>query len=330
MPDLLCPSGSAHRRRREGGAAQEQHRALLLLAVARHAVEIVPPDRPVGLVQAAWNGTPIEAWIPAERMRADEELHSVFERWKRAKFHPGDMFNGMIAPFASYRFRGVLWYQGESNHERADQYRRLFPELIRSWRDELGDAELPFVFAQMPNVWMSRSEPQDSSWAELREAQALALSLPRTAMAVTIDLGSSSEAHPRNKRDFAERMLLQARALVYGHELVASGPRFRSADFQGSEVFVSFDSSGAGLVSLDGRELTGFSLAGEDRIFHWAEARLEDERVRVSSDAVLDPRSVRYAWADNPRCNLGNREGLPAAPFRSDDWPGITVDKVTP
>ena len=281
-------------------------------------------DRPVGLVQAAWNGTPIEAWIPAEHLRRNEELRSVFERWKRSKFHPGDMFNGMIAPLASCRFRGVLWYQGESNHLRADQYRRLFPELIRSWREEFGDEDLPFVYTQMPNIWAQRSEPSDSSWAELREAQAMALSLPQTAMAVTIDLGSSTEAHPRNKRDFAERMLLQARALVYGHELVASGPRFRSASFEGNEAVVSLDSIGGGLKALDGKELSGFSVAGEDRVFHWAGARLEGDRVRVASDAVPAPRSVRYAWADNPGCNLGNVEGLPAAPFRSDDWPGVT------
>ncbi len=282
-------------------------------------------DRPVGLVVAAWNGTPAEAWIPAERMERDPELRSVFERWKGARFRPGDMFNGMIAPLGLATYRGVLWYQGESNHERAHLYRRLFPELIRSWRDEFADPELWFVYAQMPNVWSTREKPQESSWAELREAQALALALPRTAMAVTIDLGRSNDLHPRNKAQFAERLALEARRAVYGQEIVASGPRMRSVAIGAGEVVVSFEALGGGLVSLDRAPLRGFALAGDDRVFHWASATIRDGTVVVVSDAVPEPRALRYAWADNPGSNLGNAEGLPAAPFRSDDWPLVTA-----
>jgi sialate O-acetylesterase len=237
---------------------------------------------------------------------------------------PSFLYNGMIAPIAGYTLKGAIWYQGESNAGEAHAYRILFPTMIQDWRVRWRQGNWPFLFVQLANWRKRKPQPAASDWAELREAQLLTLALPDTAMAVTVDIGEADDIHPRNKQDVGRRLALAARKLAYGEDLVYSGPLYRSMEIRGREVVLSFDSLGSGLATRDGEELRGFAVAGKDRQFAWAEARIEGNRIVVRSDLVSDPVAVRYAWADNPDCNLVNREGLPASPFRTDTWPGIT------
>jgi len=213
-----------------------------------------------------------------------------------------------------------LWYQGESNVETARLYRTRFPAMIRSWRRAWG-RDFPFLFVQLANHLERRAEPGPSAWAALREAQLMALGEPHTAMAVAIDVGEAEDIHPRNKQDVGRRLALAALAAVYGREVVGSGPLFRSHAVEAGAVRLRFESVGGALAASGGGPLRGFAVAGRDRKFRWAEARIEGETVVVRSPAVPEPVAARYAWADNPDCNLCNREGLPASPFRTDDWP---------
>jgi sialate O-acetylesterase len=230
----------------------------------------------------------------------------------------------MIAPIAGYTLRGAIWYQGESNAGEAHAYRTLFPAMILDWRIRWREGSFPFLFVQLANWRQRKPQPTASDWAELREAQLMTLALPDTGMAVTVDVGEADDIHPRNKQDVGRRLALAARHLAYGEDLVYSGPIYRSMEVEGNEVRLSFDHVGSGLAARDGEELVGFAVAGEDRQFAWADARIEGDKVVVSSDLVPSPVAVRYAWADNPACNLVNEEGLPASPFRTDTWPGIT------
>ncbi|MDZ7370753.1 MAG: sialate O-acetylesterase, partial [candidate division KSB1 bacterium] len=219
--------------------------------------------------------------------------------------------------------RGAIWYQGESNASRAYQYRTLFPTLINCWRQKWGQGDFPFLFVQLANFKPTAPEPGDSDWAELREAQLMTLSLPNTGMAVAIDIGDAFDIHPKNKQEVGRRLALNALAKAYGRDIVYSGPIYKSMSFEGNKIRLKFDHVGSGLVAK-GPKLTGFAIAGTDKKFVWAEAEIEGETVLVWSPQVPDPAAVRYGWADNPNCNLYNREGLPASPFRTDDWPGIT------
>jgi sialate O-acetylesterase len=230
----------------------------------------------------------------------------------------------MIAPLVPYAIKGVIWYQGESNVGRAYQYRKLFPALINSWRRAWG-YEFPFLFVQLANFLERKPEPTESAWAELREAQLLTLkTVPKTGMAVAIDIGEANDIHPRNKQDVGKRLALAALAIAYGQKIVYSGPIYRSMRIEGNKIRIFFDHVGSGLVAK-GEKLTGFAIAGEDRKFVWANAKIEGNTVVVWSEQVPKPVAVRYGWADNPDCNLYNKEGLPASPFRTDDWPGVTV-----
>ncbi len=241
---------------------------------------------------------------------------------------PVGLFNGMIHPLVPFGVRGVLWYQGESNAPRAYQYRRLLPVMIGSWRTAWKAPDLSFLIVQLPNFRARRPEPSDTDWAELREAQLLtALGDEHVGLAVTIDLGEDDDIHPKDKLEVGRRLALLAERQVYGRDVVASGPLYRSAHREGSAMVVGFSATGSGLVSAGGAPLRGFAIAGQDRRFHWADARIEGGNVVVSSPEVPEPVAVRYAWGDNPDCSLYNREGLPASPFRTDDWPGITMDR---
>lgn len=238
---------------------------------------------------------------------------------------PTALFNAMVAPLIPYAIRGVIWYQGESNVGRAYQYRKLFPALINSWRKAWGQGDFPFLFVQLANFLERKPEPTESAWAELREAQLLTLkTVPKTGMAVAIDIGEANDIHPRNKQDVGKRLALAALAIAYGQKIVYSGPIYRSMRIEGNKIRLFFDHVGSGLVAKGG-ELKGFAIAGEDRKFVWAKAKIEGNTVVVWSEQVPKPVAVRYGWADNPDCNLYNKEGLPASPFRTDDWPGITV-----
>jgi sialate O-acetylesterase len=230
---------------------------------------------------------------------------------------PTLLSNAMIAPLTRYRIRGALWYQGEANVERAQQYRALFPALIRDWRSRWG-YPLPFLFVQLAGYGSEPSEPGESDWAELRESQAAALALPATAMAVAIDIGDANDIHPRNKQAVAHRLALAAERAVYGEQILASGPRYRGQTIEHGKLRLRFEDVGSGLtVGSPSGELRGFAVAGADGVFHWAQARLDGAQVLVWSAAVPAPIAVRYDWGNTPHGNLYNREGLPAAPFRS-------------
>jgi sialate O-acetylesterase len=235
---------------------------------------------------------------------------------------PGGLYNGMIAPLVPYAIRGAIWYQGEANVGQAATYRKLFPVLIADWRRQWGEGDFPFLFVQLPNYLARKEEPTDSDWAELRDAQTAALKLPNTGMATTIDLGSPDTIHPTNKRPVGERLCDVAMFTAYHDKMgVPAGPVFRSATFPDDKAWVQFDTFGHGLKVTDDRPPTGFALAGADHIFHWANAKIVGIYVIVSSPDVPHPIAVRYGWANNPDVNLVDSLGMPASPFRSDDWP---------
>ncbi len=230
---------------------------------------------------------------------------------------PTQLYSGMIAPLLPYAIAGATWYQGESNAGRAKQYQKLFPAMIRNWRDDWGQGDFPFLFVQLANYMARKAEPAESNWAQLREAQTMTLSLPRTGMAVIIDIGDAKDIHPKNKQDVGRRLALAARREAYGENLVYSGPIYDSMKAEGNKARLSFKHVGGGLAAR-GDKLAGFSIAGEDKQFVWAEAKIEGDAVVAWSDKVEKPAAVRYAWADNPECTLYNKEGLPASPFRTD------------
>jgi sialate O-acetylesterase len=236
---------------------------------------------------------------------------------------PLGFYNAMLAPVVNMTIKGVIWYQGESNVGRAEEYRRLFPAMICEWRGHWGQGDLPFLFVQLANYLEPTSEPVGSAWAELREAQRSALKVPNTAMAVAIDVGVANDIHPTDKKSVGDRLALAARHVAYGEqELVWSGPMFRSIESRSGRLILEFDHTGSGLVARGG-PLETFAVAGRDGDWRWAQAKIDGDRVIVWSEDVPDPVAVRYAWADNPvGANLYNREGLPASPFEAKLPPG--------
>jgi sialate O-acetylesterase len=252
---------------------------------------------------------------------------------------PGNLYNGMIAPLVPYAIRGAIWYQGESNASRAYQYRTLFPLMISNWRKVWGQGEFTFLWVQLANFRKRTNQPEEDAWAELREAQSMTLSLPNTGEAVIIDIGEGGNIHPKNKQDVGKRLALAGRKIAYGQEIVYSGPRFASMNIKDGKAILKFKHVGGGLIAKGAEgKLVGFAIAGADRKFVWAQAKIAvagtngDTRydVIVSSKSVPKPVAVRYAWGTNPECNLYNKEDLPASPFRTDDWPGITKDSMAP
>ena len=238
---------------------------------------------------------------------------------------PSVLYNAMIAPLVPFGIRGAIWYQGESNAGRAYQYRTLFPAMIRDWRDAWGRT-FPFYFVQLANWRPRKPEPSESDWAELREAQFMTLRESQTGMAVIIDVGDGDDLHPRNKLDVGRRLAYWALAETYGHNTIPSGPLFDRFSIDDDKVRIRFKHA-AGLKTSDGGPVKGFAIAGADRKFVWADARIEGDTVVVSSPRVPKPVAVRYGWADNPLVNLYNKADLPASPFRTDDWPGVTAGK---
>jgi len=245
---------------------------------------------------------------------------------------PGGLYNAMIAPLAAFPIRGVVWYQGAAAPERAFQYCKLFRALIRDWRDSRG-CDSPFLFVQEAAFGPRRDQPAENSWAELREAQQMALAEPNTAMVVALDCGDATDIHPPRKRPIGERLGLAARETVYGEPINGLSPLFRSMTIEGNRVRIQLDNTYGALRTLDGVPPRGFTVSAGSgdfskghRGFVWAQARIEGDEVVVWSNAVPRPVAVRYAWAQNPDANLCNVVGLPCAPFRSDDYPGITVD----
>lgn len=235
---------------------------------------------------------------------------------------PTLLYNGMIHPIFPYTLKGAIWYQGESNADRAAQYQRLFPLMINDWRDRWG-YEFPFLWVQLANFMAEREEPGQSNWAELREAQSMTLTLPHTGQAVIIDIGEADDIHPRNKQDVGKRLALSALHVAYDQELVHSGPVFTEMEIRDGAAYLTFEEIGSGLEAMDKYGyIKGMAIAGEDREWHWAMAIISgDGEVKVWSPQVPNPVAVRYGWADNPAdVNLYNVEGLPASPFRTDSW----------
>jgi len=239
---------------------------------------------------------------------------------------PTVLYNAMIHPLVPYGIRGAIWYQGEANAGRAYQYRSLFKTMIMDWRANWALGDFPFIFTQLANFMQVNPQPGESDWAELREAQLMALESPNTGMAVTIDIGNADDIHPKNKQDVGKRLALNALNKVYDkQDVVPYGPIYKSMTVEDGKIRLSFDFVDGGLVAK-GDKLQGFAIAGEDKKFVWADAAIDSQTVVVSSQYVAKPVAVRYAWAANPVCNLYNTADLPATPFRTDDWPGITID----
>lgn len=248
--------------------------------------------------------------------RMDPLGSQTFIRWK-----PLGLFNAMISPLLNYTIRGAIWYQGESNTGRPVEYRSLFPAMISDWRGHWGLGDFPFLFVQLASYMEANETPVESNWAMLREAQAMTLSVPNTAMAVAIDIGEWNDIHPLNKKDVGVRLSLGARKLAYGENIVHSGPQMLSWEADGNKIRIHFEHTGTGLQSIDGEALRHFSIAGADKVFVWANAVIDGNSVVVWSDAVPNPAAVRYAWSNNPDgANLFNSEELPASPFRTDSW----------
>jgi len=309
---------------------------------------------PIGLIDSTWGGTPAEAWTSMAGLAADSSLMPVFAEWssfssqqgetarlieseKRedeaarkanqplpkhnwhpdaASWQPAALFNAMVAPALDFHIKGVIWYQGESNAsaERGNLYEKVFPALIADWRTHWHQGDFPFLFVQIANFKAGSLD----TWPIVREAQRRTLSVANTAMAVTTDIGDPDNVHPANKQDVGARLALAARKLAYGEDVEDSGPAYRENAVEGNDLRLWFDHTAGGLLAK-GDVLKGFEIAGDDRHFMHAEARIEGNSVLVSCDGVPHPKFVRYGWANAPVVNLYNGQGLPASPFTSEE-----------
>ena len=243
--------------------------------------------------------------------------------------YPTLLFNAMVNPLIPFAMKGVIWYQGESNAGRAYQYRQAFPLMISDWRKHWKQGDFPFYFVQLASFSASNGDSRKgSSWAELREAQTMTLQLPNTGMAVTTDIGEPKDIHPRNKQDVGKRLALVALNKTYGRNITSGGPVYQSMKVDGNKVIISFTNVGGGLVSKDKYGyLKGFEIAGSDQQFQYAKALIEGDKVIVYQEGISNPAAVRFGWADDASDNnLFNKEGLPAVPFRTDNWKGITTE----
>ena len=290
---------------------------------------------PVGLIVLAWGGSTAEAWTDQNKIAQYSDLATLLEpkRLEKTAEHQkaGRLFNGMVFPVCPFAIRGVVWYQGESNANRAWQYRALFPLTIANWRESWGQGDFPFYYVQLPNYMKAREKPSQSAWAELREAQHKTLAIRNVGEVVTVDAGDSNDLHPKNKEIVGTRLARLALGKTYMRDVSYAGPEFRSMKIVDNKAILTFSNTGKGLKILpnsqcDDTELRGFAIAGKDKKFYWANAQILGDEVVVSAPEAPNPIAVRYAWADNPICNLGNDADLPASPFRTDDWVGVTVD----
>jgi len=303
---------------------------------------------PVGLIHSSWGGTRIEAWMS----------ETALAPWEKQGANAGpntasNLYNGMIHPILNYQVKGAIWYQGESNAGQAYKYRSLHPAMIENWRKDFNNPNLAFYFVQLAPFTKVVTTPASSNWAELREAQTMTLKVKNTGMAVITDFGNEYDIHPTPKRPVGERLALAARAQTYGEKIVYSGPMYSAFKIEGNKAVVTFDHIGSGLISREmvptlerknkaggsdgfawrakddstNAPLVGFTICGKDMVFHNAKAEIARGAVIVSSDLVQEPIAVRYGWANHPICNLFNREGLPASPFRTDEFRGVTQPK---
>ncbi len=301
---------------------------------------------PIGLLHSSWGGTMVETWIskkgfeqsdyfaPVVRNHPVPDIDSLVKSGVSVKpnSYRSLLYNAMIHPLIRLRVKGAIWYQGESNASRAYEYRKSFPLLITDWREQWQQGDLPFYFVQLASFKANGGDSQKgSTWAELREAQAMALALPNTGMAVTTDIGDTDDIHPRNKQDVGKRLAASALHFTYADTGVYSGPAFEVMKVQDNKATILFSQTGTGLMVKKNNKygyIQGFEIAGADRKFYYARATRVGHRVVVEADEVPEPVAVRYAWADDAgEANLYNNEGFPAVPFRTDQWEGITVGK---
>lgn len=315
---------------------------------------------PIGMINNAWGGSACEAWINRDVLKSDGKFNKLLEGWagREAQFEeltkkqgrteaeektlkdmtggmrgnsrPANIYNGVLKSHLGYGIRGAIWYQGESNAGRAYQYRELFPLMIQNWRNEWGQGDFPFYWVQLADFKAEAKEPGESDWAELREAQTMAMDkLPNSGQAVIIDIGEGKDIHPKNKVDVGRRLARWALAKQYNIPIEYQSPRYSTMQADGEGIVLSFNHLAGGWRPFDVNEPVGFTIAGEDKKFYPAQAKIVDGgKVRVSSPNVAKPVAVRYAWADNPVCNMyGAASGLPLTPFRTDDWPGVTAGR---
>ena len=316
-------------------------------------------DVPVDLINNAWGGSACEAWVRRDLLAKDEKYKPMMDRWAgmEAQFaelsakekdltedqkkqlnglrgpmggnsRPANIYNGVLVSHLGYGIKGAIWYQGESNAGRAYQYRDLFPLMIQNWRDDWAQGDFPFYWVQLADFQGERPEPGESDWAELREAQTMTMSrLPNTGEAVIIDIGEGKDIHPMNKVDVGRRLARWALAKDYGVKISFHSPQYKSMEKQGTRAVLTFDHVDGGWRPFDVNEPRGFAIAGADKKFVWASARiLPDGKIEVWSDKVPEPESIRYGWASNPVVNMYSKAGLPLTPFRTDDWPGVTIN----
>lgn len=272
---------------------------------------------PVGLIGTYWGGTPAEFWTSGPALAANPALKSLLQN------DGACLYNAMIAPLVPYAIRGAIWYQGEGNANRAYQYRTLLPTMIADWRSAWGQGDFPFGIVQIAPFRYPGADP--AVCAELWEAQLLtAKSVPNTGLAVTMDIGDLRNIHPTNKQEVGRRLALWAEATIYGRKQVYSGPIYKSMAVEGNKIRLTFDHVGGGLTASDGKPLTDFTIAGADQKFVPAVATIDGGTLVIHADAVASPVAVRYAWHDDAQPNFANKEGLPASPFRTDSWKGLT------
>jgi sialate O-acetylesterase len=315
---------------------------------------------PVGIIHTSWGGSPAEVWMSEtvlsansayrrdildsyqplyvkyleatvqwqkDKLEAEKKGETFNRRAPNAPWKPAELYNGMIAPLIPFAIRGAIWYQGESNAGRAWQYRTLIADMIRNWRKGWSLGEFAFLQVQLAPYTDILPQPGESNWAELRESQWHATrALPKVGMAVITDVGEEKDVHPRRKEPVGARLALAARRIAYGEDLVASGPEFRKMKVKQNTAILTFDNVGLGLEARGG-ELKGFAICGPDRKFTWAKAEIQGDEVWVTSPEVEKPVAVRYGWANFPVVNLWNKDGLPATPFRTDDFPMLTAPK---
>ena len=295
---------------------------------------------PVGLINNSWGGSAAEAWVRRSSLEKDERFKPLMDSTRqkettvtaddylKGNSRPGNIFNGMLYPTLGYGIKGVIWYQGESNSDRAWEYAQLFPYLIEQWRAEWKQGDFPFYWVQLADYLAETPTPGDSTWAELRESQTKTQALPNTGQAVIIDIGEGKDIHPTNKSDVGTRLARLALAKDYGFKVAFHSPEFKNLKIEAHKAVVTLDMFGGKLRPFDVEDALGFAVCGEDRVWHNANGKITgDDTVEVSSQAVAKPIAVRYAWADNPVCNLFSADGLPVTPFRTDDFPMVTAPK---
>jgi sialate O-acetylesterase len=315
---------------------------------------------PVGLINASWGASSLATWIPRDAMETSGEHNEFLEDWdwritqfndqmlkdytkeykaweaagkpnekmrpprdiRIGQNRPANGFNGVINPIIGYGIKGSIWCQGEGNLGRGDQYSKLFPVLINSWRELWGQGDFPFYWIQIASMKKPDLEPTQSSWAELREGMSKTLSLPNTGEVVSMDVGEGNDIHYRNKQEMGNRLARLALDNSYGFDIEGESPRYKSMEIEENKVIITFDNIDQGLYAFDSSIINGFSIAGGDQKFVWANTNIIDKnKVEVYSDKIAIPVAVRYAWADKPNSNLYDRNGLPVACFRTDKWP---------